>query len=98
MCWSAEVSFQSFLIGIGALGIAYQKGLSIPITLFSLTIVFMQLLEGIVWTYLDNKRVNYLASLTASWLLWLQPIASILTLESKDVLIALQAYIGLSGL
>lgn len=96
MCWSAEVSFQSFLIGITAIGIAYQKGLSFPTTLFSLTIVLMQLIEGIVWTYYNNPTVNYLASLSATWLLWLQPIASILTIQSKLAIPALQLYIGLT--
>jgi hypothetical protein len=92
MCWNAEVSFQSFLIGIGAIGIAYQKGLSFPTTLFSLTIVLMQLVEGIVWTYYENKTVNFLASVAAASLLWLQPVASILTLQSKQSIPALLAH------
>lgn len=98
MCWNAEVSLQSFLIGIGAIYFANQKGLSFPTTLFSLTIVFMQLIEAIVWTWYDNKTVNFVASIAAALLLWLQPIASILTLESKMSITALQIYIGLTVL
>ena len=96
MCWSAEVSLQSFLIGIAAIFVAYQNGLSLPTTIFCLTIVFMQLIEYFVWTFPTNATVNFGASLAAVGLLWIQPIASLLTLESKQVLPGLQVYIGLS--
>lgn len=96
MCWNAEVSLQSFLIGFTAIFIANQKGLSFPITFFCLTIVFMQLIEYFVWTYYDNPTVNFTASLSAAGLLWLQPIASMLTLESNQMIPFMQAYIGLS--
>jgi hypothetical protein len=96
MCWNAEVSLQSFLIGITAVFLGYQNGLSLPVTLFCLTIVFMQLIEYFVWTFSSNKTVNFVASLAAVGLLWLQPIASILTLESKETITGLQVYIGLS--
>jgi hypothetical protein len=96
MCWNAEVSLQSFLIGIGATFVAYQKGLSFPTTLFCLTIVFMQLIEYFVWTYYNNPTVNFVASLSASLLLWLQPLASILTLQTKWVLGIVLLYLGLS--
>lgn len=96
MCWNAEVSLQSFLIGFTATLIASQNGLSFPITLFCLTIVFMQLIEYVVWTWYDNKNVNHIASIAAATLLWLQPIASILTLNSQFFNPALQAYLGLS--
>ncbi len=96
MCWSAEVSLQSFLIGSTAIFVGYQNGLSLPTTIFCVTIVCMQLIEFFVWTYLSNPTVNFVASLAAVGLLWLQPIASILTFETKHVLTALQAYLGLS--
>lgn len=93
MCWNAEVSLQSFGIGIAAILIAYAKGLSLPMVLFCLTIVFMQLIEYIVWTYYDNPQVNYWASVSAAFLLWLQPIASILTLPSTWIPNTLGVYI-----
>lgn len=96
MCWSAEVSLQSFLIGITATFVAYQNGLSFPVTLFCLTIVFMQLIEYFVWSNYDNERANFRYSLLAAGLLWLQPLASIYTLPSKWVSPALASYIGLS--
>jgi hypothetical protein len=98
MCWNAEVSLQSFLIGITAVFFANQKGLPLPTTLFCLTIVFMQLIEYFVWTYYDNPTVNFTASLSASFLLWLQPLASILTLQTKWIIEILLLYVGLSGI
>lgn len=83
MCWSAEISLQSFAIGITAVGIAYSKGLSLPMTFFCLTIVCMQLVEYIAWSNIDNPDVNYYSSIAASFLLWLQPVASMLTLPSS---------------
>lgn len=98
MCWNAEVSLQSFLIGITATFAAYQKGLPFPIALFCLTIVFMQLIEYIVWTFYENKQVNFAASVGAASLLFLQPVASILTLPSKQIQTLLPSYFGLSFL
>ena len=93
MCWNAEVSLQSFLIGFTATLIAYQKGLSLPTILFCLTIVFMQLIEYVVWTWYENKEVNVAASMAAFTLLWLQPIASMMTLDTN---LFLQAYLGIT--
>lgn len=83
MCWNAEVSLQSFGIGILAIGIAVFKGLPLPTALFCLTVTFMQLIEYVVWTYYDNPTVNFQASIAAILLLWLQPIASMLTLSKN---------------
>lgn len=96
MCWNAEVSLQSFGIGIAAVVVAYWNGLSLPMVLFCLTIVFMQLIEYIVWSYYDDTKVNFWASVSAAFLLWLQPIASILTLPSAWIPNTLGLYIGLS--
>lgn len=79
MCWNAEVSRNTFLIG--AIGILFglYYGMSLPAAFFCFSITLMQLIEYFVWTYYDNKTVNYWASVTASSLLWIQPIASIAT-------------------
>ena len=98
MCWNAEVSLQSFLIGITAVFVGYQNGLSIPVTLFCLTIVFMQLIEYLVWSSLGNERANFRYSVLASSLLWLQPVASILTLPKSWIPNAIGSYVGLSFL
>lgn len=96
MCWNAEVSLQSFLIGVTAVIVAYQHGLSLPTTLFCLTIVFMQLIEYFVWSTYGDQRANFRYSLVAALLLWLQPVASILTLPISSVPSVLGLYGGLS--
>lgn len=96
MCWNADVSLQSFLIGAIAIAIAYSNGLSLPSTLFATTITSMQLVEYIVWTYYGNPTVNFIASLSASFLLWLQPIASILTLPTQSQEVPILIYTLLS--
>jgi hypothetical protein len=63
--------------------------MSLPIVLFCLTIVFMQLIEYVVWTYYDDETVNHKASLAATALLWLQPIASMLLIPSSSLKIAM---------
>ena len=94
MCWNAEVSLQSFWVGLASIGIGALRGVSFPVLLFALTIVLMQLIEYVVWSDYDNKDVNRQASLAAAALLWTQPIASILTTQSPGPL--LFAYFALT--
>ncbi len=99
MCWNAEVSLQTFLVGMLGIGIGYVFHISIPVILFCFTIVCMQLIEYLVWTHYGDEVWNRNLSIAAAGLLWTQPIASILTL-SNPVLRSqfLVAYILLSSL
>lgn len=89
MCWNAEVSLQSFFLGILALSVGWAAGLSLPVLFFCLTIVLMQLVEFIVWKNYGDDRVNKGASYAAAALLALQPVASIMTLTSNMSRLAL---------
>ena len=80
MCWNAEVSFQSFGIGLIGIIVASNTGFSPSMLIFFATIVFMQLIEGIIWTYGSNPDINFYASVSAAALLMIQPIASILAI------------------
>jgi len=80
MCWNAEVSFESFGLGIVGIILAIVMGMSPSMILFFASIVFMQFIEGIVWTYGRDPDINFYASLSAAGLLVLQPIASILAI------------------
>ena len=60
-----------------------MTGTSVPTIIFYTTIVFMQLIEYIVWTYGSDPEINFYASLGGAGLLMLQPIASILTLWGR---------------
>jgi hypothetical protein len=100
MCWSAEISIQTFIVGIVALGIGLLNGMSLPVAFFCFTITLMQLIEFFVWTYYDNPSVNYWSSVAASTLLWIQPIASILTLKNlpfRNSLLLLYGLLSLVG-
>jgi len=92
MCWNATVSLQSFLFGIGAICLGSYYGIPFPLLLFYSTIVFMQLIEYIVWTY---PHLNFYASIGAVFLLFLQPIASILTMKDYRI-ISIVSYIALT--
>jgi hypothetical protein len=81
MCWNAEVSIQSFVIGLLGIFLAAMTGTSAPTIFFYATIVFMQLVEYIVWTYGSDPEINFYASLGGAGLLMLQPIASILAVS-----------------
>ena len=71
-------------------------GTSMPTIIFYTTIVFMQLIEYIVWTYGSDPEINFYASLGGAGLLMLQPIASVLTIGSQSTrLIMLIAYVVL---
>lgn len=87
MCWNAEVSLQSFIVGCGAILFAFLKGRSLSAILFYGSIVGMQLLEYIIWTYgldstTESRQINYDTSLVAAGLLAFQPIASIMNSTS----------------
>lgn len=95
MCWNAEISLQTFFIGIIALAIGWAYGLSIPVLFFCLTIVLMQLVEYIVWKNNKNDSINRQASYAAAALLAIQPVASILTFTSNTYrLVLLFAYLA----
>lgn len=98
MCWNATVSIQSFIIGSIAiiLGVLYGS-VDIVSAIFYGSIVFMQLIEYIIWTYGTNQTINYYASVSASLLLLIQPLALLYTIPQikiRNKLIALYIVIG----
>jgi hypothetical protein len=84
MCWSADVSLKSFAVGMLFILIGIAYSVPLPLLFFCSTIVCMQLIEYIVWSNYTNKDINTKASLAAIALLFVQPIASILTLPSSS--------------
>jgi hypothetical protein len=85
MCWSADASILSFIVGCLGIVLAAFKGVSPFMILFFSTIVAMQLVEYVVWTYGENPDTNFGASLAAASLLALQPVASILTVSQSYI-------------
>lgn len=99
MCWNAQVSLNTFLIGtLGIfIGVLYG-GLSIPMAFFCFSITLMQFIEFIVWSYYENKNVNYAASVAASLLLWIQPIASMFTIANTGIRTSMLILYGILSL
>ena len=107
MCWSAEVSMNTWLLVVFAAVVAlYNKYHSIWSSLFFLSFGSVQLLEYFLWTYLKNPGMNALLSKIGLGLVTVQPLFSILQLNStaylKPMLLlyslfaAFSAYIGLN--
>lgn len=96
MCWNADVSMKSFIIGLSAIIIGAAAGISTPLLLFYSTIVCMQLVEYVVWKNINDKNVIFNASIAAIFLLWLQPIFAMLTMTNyKMISIIAYCIIGL---
>ena len=96
MCWNADVSLKSFIIGLTAIIAGTAVGISTPVLLFYSTIVCMQLVEYVVWTNINDKNVIFNASIAAVILLWLQPIFAMLTMNNyKMIAIITYCIIGL---
>jgi hypothetical protein len=81
MCWSAEASITSYILGSIAslylfiIGDNYDK----HIALFSLTFIQIQLAEFFMWIDQDcNKNLNHYATIFAEYILILQPLSIIL--------------------
>lgn len=72
--------------------------MSLPLVLFCASIIFMQLIEYFMWTFGQNKTANYIISLAAAILLWLQPIASISTYRGPMTVVLLILYTVLTVL
>jgi len=106
MCWSADASILSFIVGCLGIILAAYKNFSPYILFFFATIVLMQLVEYVVWSYgVDTSKegcgdacvstINFGASLSAAALLALQPIASILTLTQSYIPVMAYLILGI---
>jgi len=84
MCWNATVSLQFFVLGVMAIAVGFvYGGLSVATVFFYASIVCMQLIEYIIWTYGHHATVNFYTSVFAVSLLGIQPIAAMLSFLQK---------------
>lgn len=95
MCWNAEVSLQSFMIGAIGIVVAYVYKFPLPFLFFFMTIILMQLVEYVVWSNYNDKDINFYGSVGASFLLFLQPLAAISTLPKNLAIPFSMAYLAL---
>lgn len=95
MCWNQNVSLNTFIFGIFVLLlIAYNNKYTQYKTpffdnkfvfLFFMSFITMQLIEFFIWRNIDNKNLNNLFSILGSFLILIQPIASLLLLKDESL-------------
>lgn len=81
MCWNAEVSLNTFLFAMFGAVFGYVNGFNRKLLLFFMLFSFIQFYEYMIWSNLDNKKINRLWSIVAYIIIQLQPIASINILD-----------------
>lgn len=84
MCWNATVSLNTFVIGVAAIVLAYINKYKWYFLVFIFSFVVVQLLEFLLWSFLDNKVANTILSILMACVILLQPIAAILLLTDKN--------------
>ena len=79
MCWNKEVSLGSYLIICGISYLLYERNLPNDrlLAFFIISYGTMQLFEFFIWVGIDNKKekINKIASIFASLLLYIHPLA-----------------------
>ena len=74
MCWSAQVSLETFITSFIQLIFLYLLDYDIKAIAIVLSFIFIQLLEYFIWTYIKNKKISrFYCSLTFI-LIFSQPI------------------------
>jgi len=96
MCWNADVSISTFLLGF--LTILYKGFNGYPLVElgFYFTVILIQLYEYFIWTYYNNPVINTIATICLMITIALQPIISSLLLSDKNynlMLISIFIYI-----
>lgn len=98
MCWNATVSLNTFIIGVAAILLAYINNYKWYFLVFVASFVVVQLLEFLLWTFLDNKGANTALTVLLVGIIALQPFAAILLLtdKNKDLRNKLWIFYGIS--
>lgn len=86
MCWSAQVSLNTFLLSVFAVLLALLNGYELKFAIFVMSYALMQLIEYFIWSRgLKSKTANKMLSLLGGALLLLQPLAAIFLLDDGPV-------------
>jgi len=85
MCWNERVSLNTFLFSLFGISFAYFNNvINSYIFLHLLSFNSMQLLEYFTWKHLNNIKINRLLSQLGLFILFIQPILSIMSSYSSD--------------
>jgi hypothetical protein len=74
MCWSAQVSLETFITSFIQLIFLYLLDYDIKSIAIVLSFIFIQLLEYYIWTYIKNKKISRFYSFLTFILIFSQPI------------------------
>jgi len=95
MCWNEHVSLNTFLFsGVVLALVIYNNSFTkykiqelnnTWMYLFIASFVFMQLIEFFIWKNINNKFYNNIFSISATLLLIIQPIISIMIVTNKSL-------------
>lgn len=85
MCWNAEVSLNTFLFAMFGAVFGYVNGFNRKLLLFFTLFSFMQFIEYMLWSNLDNKEINRLWSIIGLLFIYILPFASINILDPSKV-------------
>jgi len=93
MCWNAEVSLQTFITGSIILLLLNLVGIELFVTALIFCILFIQLVEYFIWTYIkDKETVKYFTILTYL-IIFFQPIILLSFLKYKYKIQLISLYI-----
>ena len=95
MCWNASVSFNTFLFSSFILVLIIynnyftqykiQELNNIWIYLFLASFIFMQLIEFFIWKNINNPFLNHVFSTMGTFLIFIQPIFSIMIIKNIQI-------------
>jgi hypothetical protein len=85
MCWSAEVSLETFLFSFGVCIFAYVFGFNSKLLFLYFWFFLMQLIEFFLWRNIDNDYWNRFFSLMAFSILTIHPLAMTLIVSNPVV-------------
>jgi hypothetical protein len=76
MCWSADVSLSTFVLGLAAVCVGLVSGeIDVRYAVFFMSFVSIQLVEYFLWTHLGDATINRACSYAGLLLVLLQPLA-----------------------
>ena len=85
MCFNANISITTFIIGIAAIIIGIiNNTITNTFGLFYFAVIFMQFIEFFIWIYINNKKINKYLSIIAYILLYIQILLLLFVLYHYD--------------
>jgi hypothetical protein len=85
MCWSAQVSLNTFIVGLFGFTFALANGADIPLMLFMLCFTTMQLAEHFIWKNINVPRWNTVYSWFGIIILFLEVLFAIALMKTSLV-------------